>query len=125
MSVSIPASMLPTEKVFQAQVEELAKHCGWLVYHTYDSRRSAPGFPDLVMCRADRCLVVELKSVKGRESQEQRKWLAAFNRVPHIEVYVWRPGDWDEVEKALVPSREELTGQGTGNREQGTAGGEA
>ena len=36
-----------TEKGFQAAVVELARLRGWLVYHTYDSRRSAKGFPDL------------------------------------------------------------------------------
>ena len=45
-----------TEKQFMAQVVELAKLKGWLVYHTYDSRRSEPGFPDLCMVRKGTCL---------------------------------------------------------------------
>lgn len=109
---TVAEHLLPKEKAFQEQVVQLAKHCGWLVYHTYDSKRSAPGFPDLVMTRGERCLVVELKSVKGRESVEQRKWLDAFRRIPHIEVFVWRPYDWEEIERVIVPSRAELTATG-------------
>lgn len=40
------------EKVFQAQVLDLAHLSGWLCYHTHNSRRSAPGFPDLVLVAA-------------------------------------------------------------------------
>jgi hypothetical protein len=34
-----------TERTWQDQVVEAATLFGWAVYHTYDSRRSAPGFP--------------------------------------------------------------------------------
>ena len=37
-----------TEKQFQSHIVQYAKMRGWLVYHTHDSRRSEPGFPDLV-----------------------------------------------------------------------------
>ena len=37
------------ESDFQRAVIEMARLHGWLVYHTHDSRRSAPGFPDLVL----------------------------------------------------------------------------
>lgn len=40
-----------SEKEFQAQVLDLARLTGWLCYHPHDSRRSAPGFPDLVLVR--------------------------------------------------------------------------
>ena len=40
-----------TEKKFQAAVLQIANMYGWLAYHTHDSRRSAPGFPDLVLVR--------------------------------------------------------------------------
>ena len=36
---------------FMPAVVELAKRFGWLLYHTHNSRRSASGFPDLVMVR--------------------------------------------------------------------------
>lgn len=34
------------EKDFQQRVINLAESLGYLVYHTHDSRRSQPGFPD-------------------------------------------------------------------------------
>ena len=67
-----------TEKQFQAQVVQLAKLCGWLVYHTFDSRRSAPGFPDLRMIRAGVLLAIELKVGNNRCSPQQFAWLSAF-----------------------------------------------
>jgi hypothetical protein len=40
------------ESVFQDQIVGLARFYGWdRVYHTHDSRRSHPGFPDLVLVR--------------------------------------------------------------------------
>ena len=53
-----------TEAQFQARVVGIARENGFkvlrkdplqrpldLVYHTHDSRRSVPGFPDLVLCK--------------------------------------------------------------------------
>ena len=40
-----------TEAQLQEMVVARSKALGWLVYHTYDSRRSASGFPDLVLAR--------------------------------------------------------------------------
>ena len=54
-----------TEKAFQTAVVELAELCGWKVYHTYDSRRSAPGFPDLVLGPGNRAAVLGAEGVQG------------------------------------------------------------
>ena len=62
-----------TEKELQAAVIELCKLFGWAYYHTYNSRRSVAGFPDLVLVR-DRIIFVELKSEKGRLSEAQAVW---------------------------------------------------
>ena len=43
-----------SEAEFQAQVVELARLRGWRTHHHYDSRRSTPGWPDLVMVRRGR-----------------------------------------------------------------------
>jgi hypothetical protein len=40
-----------TEKTLQANVTRLAKVCGWRVYHTWLSKHSAKGFPDLLLLR--------------------------------------------------------------------------
>jgi len=72
---------------------------GWLVYHTHDSRRSQPGFPDLVLVR-DRVLYRELKAATGRVSAEQQVWLDRLERAG-ADAAVWRPGDIDAVVATL------------------------
>ena len=69
-----------TESQMLAAVRDAAKLGGWLTYHTYDSRRSEPGFPDLVLVRPPVILFLELKGPKGRISDAQRRWVAAINR---------------------------------------------
>lgn len=91
----------PTERSFQAMVVELASIRGWLCYHTYDSRRSNPGFPDLVMVRGERLIFAELKSRLGRVTREQQLWHHALWAVPQVECYVWKPADWDYIEEVL------------------------
>lgn len=88
------------EKQFQEAVIEYARLTGWLVYHTYDSRRSQPGFPDLVMLKGRRSLYVELKSEKGKVTDNQKAWLAALREAGHMTI-VWRPSDWPEIERLL------------------------
>lgn len=83
------------EKEFQQRVVEEAHVAGWMTYHTYDSRRSTPGFPDLVMVRADRLIFAELK-VRGKPRPEQDIWLDAL-RETGAEVYLWYPKDTEEI----------------------------
>lgn len=81
-----------TEKEWQAQVTQLAKQTGWRgAYHTYDSRRSSSGFPDLVLVR-DRVVYLELKREKGKLSPAQRHWVGWLLSAG-AEVYVVRPRD--------------------------------
>jgi len=89
-----------TERAWQAKVVELARWLGWAAYHTHDSRRSEPGFPDLVLVRGDRLLFVELKSARGRITPAQQAWLDRL--APCAEVHVWRPDDWPSVQRCLV-----------------------
>ena len=58
------------------------------------------GFPDLIMCRKDRCIAAELKSHKGKLAPEQEAWLAALAWAD-IEVYEWKPIDMAEIERIL------------------------
>lgn len=85
-----------TEKDFQEMVCQAAAIYGWRVYHTYDSRRSAPGFPDLCLVRGPRLIFAELKTEKGKTSVYQEAWLRDL-RGTAAEVYLWRPGDWDRL----------------------------
>jgi hypothetical protein len=89
-----------TEKQWQANVETIARLHGWMAYHTFDSRKSSPGFPDLVMLRGPRLVVAELKTERGRVGLAQRRWLDAFRR-SGAEVFVWRPSDIQAVERVL------------------------
>jgi signal-transduction protein with cAMP-binding, CBS, and nucleotidyltransferase domain len=94
----IDASM--TEEQWLQQVRELARLKGWRIYHTRDSRRSDPGFPDLVLVRGDRLIFAELKREKGRLTESQRTWLAALEET--AETHVWRPSDWEAVIEVLT-----------------------
>lgn len=87
-----------SERSFQAGVVKLARFHGFsLVYHTHDSRRSAPGFPDLVLVnpRTGRVLYRELKTSKGRVSPAQREWLDGLTAAGQ-DAGVWRPAGLDD-----------------------------
>lgn len=89
-----------TEKEWQDAVIELATYYRWAHFHVYDSRRSDPGWPDLVLCRPPELLVVELKSDRGRLRPDQSLWLDRLAACG-LEVAVWRPRDLDEVHERL------------------------
>ena len=89
-----------TEKQFQAKVIALAKKTGWLIYHTYDSRRSEAGYPDLTLVR-DRVIFAELKTRTGKLSPDQTVWIDRLKKAG-AEVYVWRPSQLNEIVKTLT-----------------------
>src|SRR5436309_1092831 len=91
------------EKEWQAQVVDLARTFGWREYHTYNSRRSAMGFPDLVLLR-DRSVFLELKREKGRLTEDQQGWFRAL-LVAGCEAYVARPRDLDALALILASRR--------------------
>lgn len=82
-----------TEAQLQALILDAARVNGWLAYHTHDSRRSQPGFPDLVLVRGRRTIYRELKTQKGRLRPDQTKWLNALDLAGN-DTGVWRPADW-------------------------------
>ena len=89
-----------SEKQFQADVIRHAKRQAWKCYHTHDSRRSAAGFPDLVLIRNGKLMVVELKTDVGRVSAEQATWLELFAECG-VPAMTWRPKDWPEIVEKL------------------------
>jgi type IV secretory pathway protease TraF len=110
------------EKTFQTTVIDLAAAGRWMHYHTFDSRRSTPGFPDLVLVRPPELLFVELKTDRGVLSPHQHSWIDALREVtaavvanvgvaaagvscPRVEVHVWRPADLDDIERRLLHAR--------------------
>ena len=84
---------------------DVANAGSWLVYHTYDSRRSQAGFPDLVMVKNGRVIFAELKTQKGRIRKEQERWLDALALNSNIEVYLWRPSDSDQIIETLLEGK--------------------
>lgn len=96
-----------TEKQFLAMVRQLARLHGWLCIHHHDSRRSEPGFPDLVLvprprrgAPTGRTIFAELKTDTGKLTVEQELWIATLESDGQ-NVYVWRPRDWPEIERTL------------------------
>lgn len=99
MSLRNYMESIDQEATFQSQVLEMAKRLHWLAYHTRDSRRSEPGFPDLVLVR-DRVIFAELKSERGKMSPEQITWRDAL-RSAGAEFYEWRPSDLQHIATIL------------------------
>ena len=98
-----------TEDEFKTQVIQLAHLHGWLVAHFRPARvivggeetwrtpvsAHGKGFPDLVLVRGGVVLFRELKTDRGKVSDDQRKWLKATGGK------VWRPMHWDLIEEIL------------------------
>ncbi|MEM9467965.1 MAG: hypothetical protein AAGA90_21535 [Actinomycetota bacterium] len=99
------------EKDLQQQIMDFAEMNGWLRMHQLPARTGTGGwatavqgdvgFPDLVLVRPPRMIVVELKQDGRYPGPEQRVWLEALAEVPGIETGVWRPKDWPQIEAAL------------------------
>ncbi len=93
-----------TEKELQQAVIQTAHIYGWIVAHFRPAMNArgdwrtavaadGKGFPDLTLVHDERGLAfVEMKSVKGRLSPEQKMWLEKLS--PHADTMVWRPADW-------------------------------
>ena len=90
-----------SERTFQAQVIAAAEAQGWLCYHTHDSRRSVPGFPDLIMVRGYRMIALELKVGRRKPTPEQLVWLAALRDVWQVDALWAKPDDWDSLMELL------------------------
>ena len=90
-----------TEKDLDAAIVKLCKLYGWRRYHTYRSKHSPAGFPDLVLVR-DRILLRELKGDQGTLTAEQKEWGIAITEAGG-DFAVWRPRDLEEIARALAP----------------------
>jgi hypothetical protein len=98
-----------TEAEFMGAVIDLARLRGWRLHHQRPARtangwRSAiigdQGFPDLVLARAGRLVVAELKTERGRLGPGQALWLDLL-AAAGAEVHVWRPVDMDAIAAVL------------------------
>lgn len=82
-----------SEKAFQDAVVRMARTQGVLAYHTYDARRSQPGYPDLTLVGRGDIIWRELKTDKGVLSPEQVVFIEAIQDAGG-NADVWRPRDW-------------------------------
>lgn len=89
------------EKEFLQAVRELAELQGWLCYHTWNSLHSPAGFPDLVLVRPPRVIFAELKVGGRKPTPAQQQWLDTLRGCAGVEVYLWTPECWGEIERTL------------------------
>lgn len=94
-----------TERAFAAQIEEVFRLFGWRFFHPWHNVHSAPGFPDYCAIRPPRCLFVELKTNTGRLTPAQEDWLRELARCPGVEVFLWRPQNWEAIIETLSDGR--------------------
>lgn len=66
---------------------------GYLVYHTYDSRRCVPCFPDLVIVGYGHIIVLEIKTDRGRVTEAQRQWMTQLSAAG-VDVRLYRTSEW-------------------------------
>ncbi len=99
-----------TEEELQNNIIKLAQVLGWLVHAELKARvkkdgqevwrtqvQGTKGYPDLTLARDRVLLLRELKSEKGKVSDEQAEWLEESGGK------IWRPSSWlsGQVEKEL------------------------
>jgi hypothetical protein len=90
-----------TEKVFLSQVVQLARTLGYRTYHPWLSMHSERGWPDLAIVKPGRFILTELKTRTGKVSDKQQEWIDLLGTVSGIEVYLWRPDDYDLIVEIL------------------------
>ncbi len=98
------------EREFESDIRRLCALLGLKLYHTHDSRRSEPGWPDLAIV-GTRLILRELKTSAGRVSVAQADWIAIL-AAADVDVAVWRPADWTSGRiaaelQAIKPDRRE------------------
>jgi hypothetical protein len=106
-----PALPPESEESLQAKVMGAAKAFGWRAVHFRPARTSKgwrtaftgdPGFPDCVLVRRGRLVFAELKREDREPTEDQWQWITALESPDlDVEVYVWRPADWDEIVRIL------------------------
>lgn len=102
-----------SEAQWQQRVTDYADVRGWLWAHFRPAQTSkgwrtpvsgplGVGFPDLLLLRDDRLVVLENKSDTGRATPAQRAALDAFAQVRRVDALLARPSDWDHIREVLA-----------------------
>ena len=92
--LSMTASQWSERDLQDAIIADLKKLGIRLYYHTWNSRHSQAGFPDLIALHDGRGLAVELKRETAPAKAEQVAWLHAFGLFPGMRAALWRPSDY-------------------------------
>lgn len=80
-----------SERELAGFVNKLIRSNGLFVYHTYNSRRSARGWPDLVIV-GSKVIYRELKRQAGQVDPEQVR-VGQLLRDAGADFDIWRPSD--------------------------------
>jgi glycine/D-amino acid oxidase-like deaminating enzyme len=112
--MTVTRTPVVSEASLQTSVIELAQISGWRVAHFRPARTEkgwrtpvsadGAGFPDLVLTRPPELLVLELKAERGKLAAAQREWLQQLEMCG-VEIYVWRPSQWAEIQERLTRPR--------------------
>lgn len=107
------------ERQFQAELVKFAHLCGWRVAHFRPARlldkdgrsrwrtpvaADGAGWPDLVLVRPPQIYFVECKRDGAALTPEQQvwlEWLLGCRSSGYVQVFVWHPADWPEIEERL------------------------
>jgi len=102
------------EREFSQQVEGLLKLFRWRYSHFRPARSMKgwrtplsgdKGFPDIVAVRSGMCLFIELKSEKGKLTDDQEEWIRELKAIADhslgVMTFVWRPSDFEEIAEIL------------------------
>jgi len=95
-----PVPELP-EKTLLDRLRQVARQTGALCYHTWRSKRSEEGFPDLVLVAGTTLYLLELKTTSGEVTAAQQRWIDQLQAVTRIEARVVRPADLAAIEDGL------------------------
>jgi hypothetical protein len=91
--------LIASEAKWSSHVLRIARGYGWRGYHTQDSRRSEPGWPDWAYWR-ERLLIIELKDEWYEPTAIQTLTMQQLADAG-CEVYLWRPRHLPSVHTVL------------------------
>lgn len=105
-----------SEKEFTDQVLKLAKLLGWRTAHFRPARTAngswrtpvqgdGKGFKDLILVKSPVLLAPELKVGKNKMDADQLAWHSALQGITQVIPALWRPEDWNEIERILKGQR--------------------
>ena len=102
------------ETDFASQVEDLFRIFGWRWTHfrpAWSSKgyrtpiKGHKGFVDYVAVRDGMCLFIELKSGKGKLTDEQAEWAMELKTIADhslgVMYFEWKPTDWNRIVEIL------------------------